>query len=168
MLVLHAHVNAAASVAPTIRNHTDCTRGGGSSASCQGSEYSIISLKGTLKCNGRICIILTHCSLQTTTGHETQCKSCCDRNVPSRNQEFQCNSFIHFAILYIWLCNNRSNDSIHPYCLKITLFFSFKSAKYGPYNKLLEITLQACFHHYQMTAAMKGDGKSMTRVLEKH
>lgn len=117
MLVLHARVNAAASVAPTIRNHTDCTRGGGSSASCQGSEYSIISLRGPLKCNGRICIILTHCSLQTKTGHETQCKSCCDRNVTSMNQEFQCNSFIHFAIsninfeLYIWLCNNISNDS---------------------------------------------------------
>jgi len=37
-----------------------------------------------------------------------------------------------------------------------------------PHNKLLSITLRACYHLHQMTAVMKGNRKSVTRVEEEH
>jgi hypothetical protein len=95
----------------TLWEQRNCCKRGGSSASCQGPECSINFLRGSFKRNGSICIISMHCSLQIKTGHGTQCKSCCDRNVTFKYQEFQCNSCIHFAIkrinieLCTWLYN---------------------------------------------------------------
>jgi hypothetical protein len=121
----------------------------GSSALFLGPECSINFLGGSFKCNDNICIMLIeHLELQTKTGPKTQCKSCCNRNVTIKNQEFQRNSWFHFAIKSInfepctWLYNKykqqQNSLQLFKYC---TILFIQKC--WVPHNKLLSITLAA-------------------------
>ncbi len=114
-----------------------------------------------------------HCSLQIKTGHKTQCKSCCDRNVTFKYQEFQCNLCLHFAIwrIYFELCtwlSNKCKQQQNSLSFKKNYMILFIQKCKALHIKLLSILLWACYHLHQMTAVMTGDGKSVTSRQEEH